>query len=213
MEFEFAGVIFSEPVTAFGNLILAAVCVYSFLQVRKVEDFSGKVPWSYFFLSLGTATFIGVFTHLFSHYNPTWLRLIGWCFSGLTAYFAQAASIQQLTKEKTGTLMLISKVEFVLFLIALYWFQTFGVVLVITVISLLTVLGVQGYGVISSVLKGSEWILIGFIVSALTAVGRLMNLSIHPVWFNHHDVAHLLMVFAALLILFGVKKASKVIAV
>ena len=213
MEFNVAGIILSEPVTAFGNLILAAVNLYAYFQVKKLPDFPGRTSWSYFFLCLGSATFLGVFSHLFSHYDPMWIRLIGWGFSGLTAYFAQVASIEQLTEKKTGPLMLFSKIEFVLFLIALYWFQTFGVVLVVTVISLLVVLGVQSYGFLSKVLEGSQLILLGFVVSALTAVGRLLNLSIHPIWFNHHDVAHLMMVFAALLIFFGVKKASKTIGV
>ncbi|MEM9325588.1 MAG: hypothetical protein AAGA85_08025 [Bacteroidota bacterium] len=211
MEIEFAGLILSEPVTAFGNLVLASVCYYAYRQVKRVANMPGKESWGYFFLTLGSATFIGIFTHLFSHYNPHGLRLVGWALSGLTAYFAQAASIEQLTRRKTGPLMLISKIEFVLFLIGLYWFQVFGVVLVVTVISLLTVLGIQTYGYFSRVLKGSEIILAGFVISALTAFARLLNLSLHPIWFNHHDVAHLMMIFAVLTIMVGVKRAAEAV--
>lgn len=104
--------------------------------------------------------------------------------------------------------MLLVKIQLVFFFMALFWFQVFTVVLATTVISLLTVLGLQFYGFLSKLVVGSEIIILGFILSALTAVGRLFNLSIHPVWFNHHDVAHLFMIFSSLVILIGVKKAA-----
>jgi len=211
MEFELGGIIFSEPVTAFTNLILACLCLYAYLNARKAKHYSGLISWSFFFLSLGIATFVGVFSHLFSAYDIHYLRLSGWAVSGATAYFAQVASIEQLTGKKTGLPILISKIEFVLFLIALWNFQSFQVVLVVTVISLLVVLSIHGYGFVSKVLKGSELILLGFIISALTAVMRLLNLSFHPVYFNHHDVAHVLMMVAAVVILTGVRRAGQVV--
>ena len=209
MEFEIGGVVFSEPVTAFTKLILAAICFYAFRISKGISSYPGKSSWSAFFLTLGLATFIGFFTHLFSAYEIHYLRLIGWVFSGMAAYFTQVASIEQLSGKKTGFFMLVSKIEFVSFLILLYYFQTFEVVLVITVIALLVVLSIHGYGFISKVLKGSELILLGFIISALTAVARLLKISFHPIYFNYHDVAHLMMMVAAFVILAGVKQASQ----
>lgn len=213
MKFELAGLVFSEPITALGNFLLALACFYAFRETKRVPSFFGSSSWGYFFLALGSSTFIGVFSHLFSSYDVIALKLFGWVFSGLTAYFAQVASLEQLTKKKTGKLIFVSKVEFVLFLIALYWFQTFTVVLFVTVISLLTVIVIHSYGIITKSIGGSQLILVGFIASALTAVGRLFNLSIDPVWFNHHDVAHLFMIVSALIILAGVKKAAHSIAI
>ncbi len=208
MQIELFGLILSEPVTAFGNLLLAAACFYAFRQIRQVANTYGTVAWSYFFLTLGASTFIGIFSHLFSSYEVQWLKLFGWVFGGLTAYFAQSASIEQITKKRTGTGMLLVKIQLVLFFIALIWFRVFDVVLVTTVVSLLTVLILQTYGYLGKVVLGSQLIIFGFIISVLTAVGRLMNLSIHPVWFNHHDVAHLLMIVACFVILAGVKRAA-----
>lgn len=210
MEIEFLGLILSEPVTAFGNLILAATCFYAFRQIKTVASTFGTDAWSYFFLTLGASTFIGIFSHLFSSYDIQWLKLFGWVFGGMTAYFAQSATIEQLTKKKTGRGMLLVKVQLMLFFMALAWFRVFEVVLVTTVISLLTVLTLQAYGYLRNLVQGSELIIIGFIISVLTAVGRLMNLSIHPVWFNHHDVAHLLMIVGCIVILGGVKRAASV---
>ncbi|MDW3194736.1 MAG: hypothetical protein R8G66_20320 [Cytophagales bacterium] len=208
MEIELFGLILSEPVTAFGNLLLAMVCFYAFRQTKSLASTHGISAWSYFFLTLGASTFIGIFSHLFSSYDVQWLKLFGWVFAGLTAYFTQTASVEQVTKQKTGTGMWMVKVQLVLFFIALFWFRVFEVVLVTTVISLLTVLLLQAYGYWKKLVKGSELIIFGFVISVLTAVGRLMNLSIHPIWFNHHDVAHLLMIVACLVILAGVKRAA-----
>ena len=208
MEYEVGGVILSELVTAFTNLILAAICFYAFKVSKAISDYPGRASWSYFFLTLGAATFIGFFTHLFSAYDIHYFRLVGWVFSGMAAYFTQVASIEQVSGKKTGLFILISKIEFVLFLIMLYYFQTFEVVLVITVIALLVVLSIHGYGFVSKVLRGSELILLGFIISALTAVARLLKVSFHPIYFNYHDVAHLMMMVAAFVILAGVKQAA-----
>lgn len=208
MEIELFGLVLSEPVTAFGNVLLAITCFYGYRQITSVETTHGTNAWSYFFLTLGASTFIGIFSHLFSSYEVQWLKLFGWVFGGLTAYFAQTASVEQVTKRKTGTGMWLIKVQLVFFFIALFWFRVFEVVLVTTVISLLTVLILQAYGYWRNLVRGSELIIFGFIISVLTAVGRLMNLSIHPVWFNHHDVAHLLMIVACFVILAGVKRAA-----
>ena len=208
MELELFGLILSEPVTAIGNLLLATTCFYAYRQVKTVTSGPGTTAWSYFFLTLGASTFVGVFSHLFSAYDIHWIKVFGWLFSGFTAYFAQSASIEQITGKKTGTGMLLAKTQVALFVIGLLWYQVFAVVLVTTVISLLTVLILQSYGYFSKIVAGSELIILGFIISVLTAVGRLLNLSVHPVWFNHHDVAHLLMMVACFVILFGVKRAS-----
>lgn len=209
MQIELFGLILSEPVTAFGNLLLAATCYYGFRELKKVSVSYGTAAWSFFFVTLGASTFIGIFSHLFSSYDVQWLKLFGWVFGGFTAYFAQSASVEQVTKKKTGFGMLLVKVQLILFFIALMWFRVFEVVLVTTVVSLLTVLTLQAYGFFSKLVQGSEVIILGFIISMLTAVGRLMNLSIHPVWFNHHDVAHLLMILSCLVILAGVKRAAR----
>ena len=212
MELELFGIVLSEPVTAIGNLLLAFACFYAYRQVRTVTSGPGTNAWSYFFLTLGASTFIGVFSHLLSAYDIHWVRVFGWFFSGFTAFFAQSASIEQLTGKKTGTGMLLVKTQLVMFIIFLLWFQVFGVVLVTTVISLLTVLSLQSYGYLKKIVAGSELIILGFIISVLTAVGRLFNLSLHPIWFNHHDVAHLLMIVACFVILGGVKRAANAIA-
>jgi len=210
MEFEFLGLTFSEPITALTNLGIALICLYAYLQASKVSSYPGHRSWLYFFASLGLTTFMGFFSHLFSSYDIHWFRVSGWIFGGLAAYFSQVASIEQVTKKNTGILMWLSKFEFVSFLIALFWFQKFEVVLVITVIALLIVLAIHTYGYFSKILLGSELILIGFIISALTAVARLLKVSFHPVYFNYHDVAHLMMMVAALIILMGVRRASPV---
>ncbi len=209
MHFEWFGIVFSEPVTAVTNFILAGICFFAYVKARSIMAYPGHRSWLYFFIALGLATFIGFFTHLLSDYSIHWLRLIGWVFSGLAAYFAQVASIEQVTKKNTGPFILASKIEFVSFLIGLWTFQTFEVVLVVTVISLLVVLSVHTYGYFSKLLLGSELILLGFIISALTAVARLLKVSFHPVYFNYHDVAHLMMMIAALVILSGVKRAGR----
>lgn len=209
MEFEIAGIMFSEPITAITNLIIAMICLYAFQKAKTSKPYPGHRSWLYFFLSLGLATFIGFFSHLLSSYDIHGFRLIGWVFSGFAAYFSQVASIEQLTRKNTGPFIWASKVEFVLFLIALYWFQSFAVVLVVTVIALIIVLAIHGYGYFSKELLGSELILLGFIISALTAVARLLKISIHPLYFNYHDVAHLMMMFAALVILAGVRRAGE----
>ena len=208
MEFEFAGLTISEPITGVGNFLIAGVCFYAFLQTRKLKSFPGKVSWSYFFLSLALSTFIGAFSHLFSSYEILALKLSGWFFSIFTAYFAQVSAIQQLTGKPTGTFVLISKVEVVLFLIAIYFFKVFEVVLIASVVSILVAITIHAYGYLSKVMIGSEIILLGFVLCSLTAIARLLNLSVHPIWFNHHDVAHLMMVGAAMVMLWGVKRAS-----
>ena len=208
MQFELFGLTLSEPVTAFGNVLLALTCYYGFREVKRLPLSPGIAPWAYFFLTLGASTFIGIFSHLFSTYEVHWFKVSGWIFSGFTAFYAQSGSYEQITGKKVGRSMLLIKIQLVLFLIALLWFQVFGVVLVTTVISLLTVLCLQTYGYLRKIVLGSELIILGFIISILTAIGRLLNLSIHPIWFNHHDVAHLLMIVACLVILFGVRKAA-----
>lgn len=212
MELELFGLILSEPVTAFGNLVLAIACFYAYRQVKSATPGPGTQAWSFFFLTLGASTFVGIFSHLLSAYEIQWIKVFGWLFSGFTAFFAQSASVEQVTGKKTGTGMLLVKIQLVLFVIGLFWFQVFAVVLVTTVISLLTVLFLQSYGYLRKIVTGSELIILGFIISILTAVGRLLNLSIHPIWFNHHDVAHLLMIVACLVILGGVKRAADAIA-
>ena len=207
MEFKLWGVIFFEPVTAFTKLILAAICLYAFKISKGIANYPGRSSWSYFFLTLGLATFIGFFTHLLSEYEIYYLRLLGWVFGGMAAYFTQSASIEQLSGKRTGFFILLAKIEFVFFLIVLYYFQMFEVVLVITVIAILIVLFIHVYGLVSKILKGNELIVLGFLISALTAVARILKVSFHPVYFNYHDVAHLMMMVAIFVILAGVKQA------
>ena len=206
--FEFQGIILSEPITAFTNLLLAVLCTYAYFQVKIYSDFNGRTSWGYFFLFLGISTLAGAFAHLFSAYDMLAVNLFGWSFSGFSAYHGINASIEQLTGKVTGLNSFLTKITFVLFLITLFWLKVFAVVLVITIIFIVVTVTIQGYGSVTKKLKGSGLILIGFLLATITAVLRLLKISIDPQWVNHHDVAHILMMVVIWLILRGVRKAS-----
>ena len=204
------GLRIQEPITTLTDIFVSLICFYAFTQTRKKLPV-GKLRnyLSYYFLLMGFSTlFGGVCGHAFQYVLGTDGKLPGWLISTIAILLFELATIQLaksfLSEQITKVLSWLAIVEFiVLFSLILIskdlkfvqFHATFGILIVST--SLHFVMTIKKLN------PGSKFILAGVGLLALTALVFNQQLAISH-WFNHMDIAHVLMGFTILFFLKGV---------
>jgi hypothetical protein len=210
------GFFIAEPTTALTDFILSVLCVVFFFQFSQSNKEKGLSSWRYFFLFMGISTFLGAITHAVflspeqKNYHYFWLSMQ--LFSGLSVYFAQLATIQSITNSKIPiyksekTSLLICRIQFIVFAIAVLFYQNFLVVVINSTLGFLMVLYIHALSGKKYGNRPAGWIAAGITISFMTAIVYTLKLSFNQ-WFNFKDIAHVIMMVSICFIFYGVAMA------
>ena len=184
------------PVTAGTSLALAVQCTLYFSSLRAGREARSRL-WSGFFLMMAIATFAGVVKHGFRHeLSETGLLMVLWASSltgGISTYYAQrATAVTHAPEHLKRRFDRLFQIQLLVFLVGNVVLGPQMLLLVVnTAAGLFPVIGVEVMALCRG-RPGSGWIASGLSLSILTGAVYVVGLSIGP-WFNHIDIAHLLM--------------------
>jgi len=191
-----------EPVTVITNLLVTAVCLYAYFQVKNSLDRSKFQRFiKYYFLILGIGVGIGgIAGHGFLYaLSPAW-KLPGWLMCIFSITLLERAILEKskflLSEKLHNFLIWASGVKLVVFMFLTAHFIDFtfvgyhtslGLVFIVASCSLFTFLKTKN--------SGSRLYMLGVVVSALSGV-VFMNKWGFSMWFNHVDISHVFMSMA-----------------
>jgi hypothetical protein len=209
---ELFGVKISEPVTSVTDLLVSAVCLYAFIQLKKIKS---KTPatrlFTYYFLTMSVTTaYGGLINHAFLHLLSFEWKVPAWLISMVSVALMERAAIfhgQPFLKENTGRFFAILNIVELITLVSV----------VLVTLNFFFVELHAGYGLLVIVCsfelfiyrktksEASLWLLKAVAVSGMAAIVHLGELAPHT-WFNHLDLSHVLMAIASYLYFLGARK-------
>ena len=203
---EIGGLAIHSPVTALTNLVLTVQCWIYYRRLRN-GSLDGAGYWSLFFLAMAATTLGGVPKHGFKdvmsaelYSTVLWISCLG---SGVAVYCAQHATLvsHRLARTRMWSPGLPGRGDWLGVLPAMQAAAYLGAATLWGPEMLLTAantaLGLSPIMVVEAVRlrRGPSvggWVLAGLGVSLFTGVVYVGHLSM-GVWFNHVDLAHVLM--------------------
>ncbi len=210
---EFLGVVILWPLTVMSNLSLTVLCVVLYRQMSRAEVPAAATArnsyWARFFLFLAIVTLAGAVKHGFHNY-PGMLYgtaiLVSCLASGAATACAQLATVE--------TFVLRDNTRFFLRL-AIYLQLAVFLAIGTTADGFLVAVANSALGLIPVLLAnivtwrfayaGSGWIVAGLLLSFLTGLIYVFQLSIGP-WFTHFDVSCIVMMVSLVLIGSGINQ-------
>ena len=179
-----------EPVVFLTNWMMTAQSGFYYLKLRKHPDTSRSFKsWSYFFLLFAGSTFFGGLSHLLFHYLDLRGKIPGWSLAILSITFLELGVFQQSNRSHWNKGVGLQTL--VIFILLILDFK-FLWVTIQTVIGLVLVLGIVSF----QELKKGERHWRGYLFGIgwmLLSVPVLMLQLDFSIWFNRHDISHLLM--------------------
>jgi len=194
------------PVTTGTNLLLGIQCALYWRRLRAAREEWSRL-WALFFLCMSAATLAGVLKHGFPFPRPSaahelvlWVSNLG---SAASVYYAQRATrASRTTVERSGALTALPPFQVTAFIAAcLVVGPEMWLVVVNTAVGLIPVLVAESRAAQRGS-TSSAWIAAGLGVSMLPALVYTGRFSVGP-WFNHIDLAHVLMGLSFFLMLQG----------
>jgi len=203
------GIRVDEPVTTITDLLVSVVCLYAFVQMRRM----GLNAWSQihfrrYFLLVAIATALGgIIGHGFLYVFSFAWKLPGWIVGIISVALIERAAIshaQALIKPKIGKFFLVLNIVEMCAILAITmitldfkWVQFHnGYGLIINVAAF------HGYVYYRTRDKGSLIILIAVFITTIASVVFTNELSLHT-WFNYIDISHVLLAIAAYVMFLG----------
>lgn len=199
-----AGLTVLAPVTVVTNLALGVQCALYYRRLRTEPDDRGRF-WGLFFLAMSVATLAGALKHGLPHATPSagyelvlWACALG---SAASVYCAQRATLA--SRPAGGRVWTaLPALEACGFLAAgLAVGPEMWLVVVNTAVGLVPVLAVESRAAWRGS-RASAWVAAGLGVSTGSALAYVGHVSM-GVWFNHVDLAHVLMGVSFLLLARG----------
>jgi len=192
-----------EPITVATDLLLAAICFYAFLRIRKFE-YMGRVKWyfKYYFLILGLgAAFGGIFSHAFQYRLAEEWKLLSWVMTlGSVALITHA--LVEIAKPliKPVVSRIVTSFNTLIFVVALFytlWTMAFSPVKFYTIYGMLLVVGSFSYFIYRKTgSRGMLYLMAAVVVGFLGAIIFSFEWGLSP-WFNHRDISHIILSFSA----------------
>lgn len=195
------------PTNAATNLLLAIQCCLYWLRLRGGTS-ARERHWGGFFGMMAAATLAGVFKHGARHVMSasvlTAILGVSNVASGVATYMAQEATIvSDLAPDRRGGLRLLIDAQLAAFLAVNVVFGPEIVFLIVnTAVGLLPVIVTEALR--RRRVRGGGLVAAGLATSVLTGLVYVVGVSPSR-WFNHIDVAHLLMGVSFLVIARGLK--------
>lgn len=206
------GIRIDEPVNMFTDLVVSAVCLISYHQLRK-KTLQNKtlVYFQGYFLLLGLATLLGgLIGHGFLYLLSFPWKLPGWILSMLSVALIERSSIEHarpLIDPRVGKFFLVLNIiELLTIMTVTIYTLNFEWVEFHSGYGLLAVvLPFHGYNYWKTRDQGSLIILKAVGVACIAALVFMNEISLSQ-WFNHIDISHVLMAIAAFFFYKGARK-------
>jgi len=212
------GIRIDEPVTAFTDLIVSAVCLYAFIKLTLRKGHTKTLLYfRFYFLFMSIATlFGGVIGHAFLYTLSFSWKLPGWVISMFSVALIERSAIEYARPH-------IDKRVGMFFLV-------FNIIELVTILSItMSTLNFKwvefhsGYGLLAIVLpfhaytyyktkdRGSLTMIVAVLIASCAAIIFMNKISFHT-WFNYLDASHILMSVAAFVFYKGALRLQKNIA-
>lgn len=208
------GIRIDEPVTSLTALLIAAICLYAFIRLGKLNKSTSVIYLRYYFLVMAIATANGgLIGHAFlSHLSFAW-KLIGWILSMVSVMLIERASIEYASKllhpRLSYWLKWINLIELAIFVTITIVSLNFFFVEVHTFYGLLIVVASLHYYVYRNTRsRGSRLFLTAVGFAAISALIYMNEISLSK-WFNYNDISHVFLSVAAWYFYLGSKKMGE----
>ncbi len=191
------GIRVDEPVNTITHLLISAVCLFAYLQLRRRKP-AGRTQlyfrWYFLLLALGTM-FGGLIGHGFLYAFTFAWKLPGWIVSMLSVAFIERSSIEYARpyiNPRLGKFFLIlNLIELATIMTITIYTLDFGWVEIHSGYGLLAVVvPFHGYTYYKTRNRGSFLILIAVAIASMAALIFMNQISLHT-WFNHIDISHI----------------------
>lgn len=209
------GIRIDEPVNMITDLMVSAVCLISYHQLRKnILQSKTLVYLQGYFLLLGLATLLGgLIGHGFLYMLSFPWKLPGWILSMLSVALIERSAIEHaraLIDPRVGKFFLaLNIIELLTIMTITIYTLNFEWVEFHSGYGLLAVvLPFHGYNYWKTRDQGSLIILKAVGVACVAALVFMNEISVNQ-WFNHIDISHVLMAIAAFLFYKGARKLGK----
>ena len=213
------GIRIDEPVTSITDILVSVVCFYSFFKLKgpSEDDLVRTVRYYFrrYFLLMGLSTFYGgCIGHAFLYMLSFSWKLPGWLLSMISMNFLERAMIEYAKHYLAPTfgrfLTILNIVELFVFSIITIITQKFYFVEIHAAYGLLCIVlpfSVYLYFKTSEKDAPKRFLYATFVMMIASIVFR-NRLGISE-WFNHNDIAHVLMCFAGGFFYLGVKHVKR----
>ena len=211
-----------EPITFFGDLLIAAFCFYFAYKILKMNT---KVRfynyWRWFFISFGIAIILGGLGHLLYNYTGAFGKWFGWLGSLISSIFLEMAFISIYPNPKVKKMLyLISYVKLVLmFTIELVILsfadidknQALGLIVpsINSFIGIGFYAGYIGYYYQQTISENFKYFWIGVLVLFPTTALQIFKINPHQ-YFDRNDLSHIILILSLILFYQAIKKLSKI---
>ena len=211
---EIFGTTIMEPVVTLTDLTITAVCVYAFIQLKKLDK-PGKVHRyiRWYFGIMAIATLMGgVLGHAFQNQISLGWKLPGWLISMLAIMAIERVSIMHakpILNKKLGKIISIANiVEIIIFAVLAFTTLNFFFVQIHSAYGLgLVVLPIHFYVYWKTRNEGSRIFFLSVLFATLAAVFYTSKIGLHK-WFNHLDLAHIVMAISLYSLYRGARKLN-----
>lgn len=208
-QIELWGIVWGEPTTFITDIVLAGFSILFALRL-KGSLLNHLLFWKLFFLFMGASTFVGGFGHLLFYYCGIWPKIVSWivlCVSILSVEIAVISGLIAVFKSDIIGVILKVIVVLLFFLFSglILYRQSFNFAMVNVGFGLFGVSGITNLvQFLSKKRKHNLILFIGFSMTLILGVIMGMRLSIHT-YFNHNDIAHLVIIACLYIVYRGVK--------
>jgi hypothetical protein len=217
ISFELFGITWLEPMTIITDLIISAICFYSFIKLKKINNREPEqIIFNYFFLFMGISFFCGgVIGHGLMYYFGKQGHIPAWFFSMVgVAFFAHAIilRVKSFLGNKYYTLLVLSNwLIFVICLISMLYLMQFEVVETHAIMGILLMgLSLEIWLYYKYKNTTGQFIFLGIFILAMSALVHALKISVDDLWFNQNDLGHLLLAGSMWLFYKGTKKITPV---
>jgi hypothetical protein len=192
-----------EPGTFISNTIMAAACFVFFSNLKKVSVTKFDKYLSNYFLYMALSGLTGAFAHSFYLYTGKFLHVITWIITGIAIYYIEYGLSPNL-KQKDRFLN-FAKIQLVLFIILVTFFQDFIVTKFNITLGLLgVVVPILLYRVFKYNEKHYLLSVLGISIAIVPALLHHLRFTFAGI-FNMNDLSHFILIFSQLFLFLGLR--------
>ncbi|PLX13931.1 MAG: hypothetical protein C0594_00655 [Marinilabiliales bacterium] len=203
-----AGIILSEPVTFLTDVLVSVFCAYFIFRLLKAYPNTRK-NWRLFYLFMGISSFVGGVAHLLFMYTGYSLKMVSWCFIGLSVFFAEIASIRLVKGEKVAKMLkILAYFKLAVYMFAVFYTMSFIAAKVNLAVGLIGIVSTIQISVYFRCKKFPHFLIaLGFIFAISLVFIHGFKLSFHT-FFNHNDISHIVTIICLYISFLGIIKAE-----
>jgi len=213
---EIFGVLIMEPIVTLTDLLVAAVCFYAYLMLRKKNRIGRSHQYFrlYFLIMALATTFGGITGHAFQYALGLEWKLLGWLVGMLAVSALERGAIAFLypivPKRISNFLEVANIIELLIFAAASFITLNFLFVQIHSAYGLAVVLlPLCFYAFWKTGNNGAKIICISVLFNSFAAFFYTSKISISP-WFNYLDISHCIMAVGAYLFYKGVDEMGDI---